>query len=116
MAEYVDAMSVKELQNGQMKGMELNGNKVLVAKTGGQFYAASNICPHMKATLSAGSLKGTIVTCPRHASQFDLKDGQVVRWTNWSGLKLSVSKLFRGPRPLSIYPTKVEGDRLKVEL
>ena len=29
-----------------------------------------------------GKLDGTIVTCPRHYSQFDLADGRVVRWTD----------------------------------
>lgn len=116
MAEYTDAIGIEELQDGQMKGVELGGKKLLVARSGGQFYAASDVCPHMKARLSAGSLKGTTVTCPRHGSQFDLKDGRVVRWTDWSGMKLSLSKLFRGPRALPTYRTQIEGERLKVEL
>ncbi|MFW6150971.1 MAG: Rieske (2Fe-2S) protein [Chloroflexota bacterium] len=116
MADYMDAMSTQDLQDGQMKAVELKGNDILVARSGDQFYAASNVCPHMKARLSGGTLDGSIVSCPRHASRFDLRDGHVVRWTDWSGLKFALVKMFRSPRPLPTYKTRVEGDRLKIEV
>jgi 3-phenylpropionate/trans-cinnamate dioxygenase ferredoxin subunit len=116
MAEYTDAMSVKELQDGQMKGIELKGKNILIARVDEQFYAASNICPHMKGRLSGGSLKGTVVTCPRHASQFDLKDGHVVRWTRFSGVALKLNNVLRSPRPLQVFPVLVEGDRVMVNI
>ena len=116
MAEFIDAMGAGDLKDGQMKSITLNGQELLVARVGGTYYAASNICPHLGGKLARGSLKGTVVTCPRHASQFDLKDGHVVRWTDWSGIKLALSKLVRGPRPLPVYRTKVEGERVLVEI
>jgi 3-phenylpropionate/trans-cinnamate dioxygenase ferredoxin subunit len=116
MAEFIDALGTKDLKDGQMTAITVQGKELLVARVVDRFYAASNICPHMGGKLARGSLKGTVVTCPRHASQFDLKDGRVVRWTNWSGFKLALSKLFRGPRPLPIYPTRVEKERVLVEI
>jgi 3-phenylpropionate/trans-cinnamate dioxygenase ferredoxin subunit len=70
----------------------------------------------MGGRLAEGKLEGTVVTCPRHGSRFDLADGRVLRWTEWSGLVLAVAKVFKSPRPLEIYATRLEGDRVMVEV
>ena len=114
MAEYT--LKTGEMKDGEMRSASVGGKEILVARAAGQFYAASNICPHLAGRLSAGSLEGTVVTCPRHRSQFDLRDGHVVRWTTWSGFQLALSKLFRPPRSLKTYPVKIEGDTVKVEI
>jgi 3-phenylpropionate/trans-cinnamate dioxygenase ferredoxin subunit len=114
--EYIQVCNSTDIQNGRMKSFSVRGREILIAKVENKIYAASGKCPHMSASLDKGALKGTIITCPRHASQFDLKDGHVVRWTNWSGIKLAVSKTVKSPRPLRIYAVKVEGDRVLVEI
>jgi 3-phenylpropionate/trans-cinnamate dioxygenase ferredoxin subunit len=116
MAEYTMALKTDELKNGEMRGIFIGGKDILLAKIDDQFYATSNECPHMRAKLAQGTLDGMIVTCPKHASQFDLKDGHVVRWTNLSGTKLAMSKLFRSSRPLQTYPVKTEGDSVLVKI
>ena len=114
MAQFIDLIGTEDLKDGQMKGVTAGGRSVLVARVNGNFFAASNICPHLRGRLSNGRLNGTIVTCPRHGSRFDLKDGHVVRWTTWSGPLLAASNVFRSPRPLPVYKTRTEGDRLEV--
>jgi 3-phenylpropionate/trans-cinnamate dioxygenase ferredoxin subunit len=66
--------------------------------------------------LANGRLEGTVVTCPRHGSRFDLRDGSVIRWTDFSGLGLRLAKTLRSPRPLQTYPVRVEDGRLLVDL
>lgn len=46
----------------------------------------------------------------------DLADGRVVRWTDWTGLKLSLVRMMRSPRPLKTYLVKLEGDRIMAEM
>jgi 3-phenylpropionate/trans-cinnamate dioxygenase ferredoxin subunit len=116
MSNYVVAGKKAELRKGQMKAVSIAGQEILLANTERGIYAATNICPHMKGRLNKGTLKGTIVTCPKHASRFDLRDGHVVRWTNWSGVMRTIGKVFRSPRPLKTYRTEVKGDRIMVEL
>jgi nitrite reductase/ring-hydroxylating ferredoxin subunit len=41
----------------------------------GRLCAIADVCPHAGATLSEGELDGTVLTCPRHGSQFDVRDG-----------------------------------------
>jgi 3-phenylpropionate/trans-cinnamate dioxygenase ferredoxin subunit len=94
----------------------VEGREILLSKVGDNYYSADNSCPHMGGNLSHGKLDGTIVTCPRHHSQFDLKDGHVIRWTDWNGLKLSLGKILRSPRPLNTYNVKIEGEKIMVDL
>ena len=116
MAKLVEVLQKSDLQEGTMKAVKVRGKELLVARVGNSYYAASNLCPHLKARLSNGTLRGTAVTCPHHFSQFDLKNGSVVRWTNWTGSKLALIKLFRQPRPLTTYRVQVEGERVLVEV
>jgi nitrite reductase/ring-hydroxylating ferredoxin subunit len=47
-----------------------------VYHVGGRLYALEDRCPHAGAMLSGGDLEGTVVTCPGHGSQFDVRDGE----------------------------------------
>jgi 3-phenylpropionate/trans-cinnamate dioxygenase ferredoxin subunit len=105
-----------DITEGTMKRIEIENNEVLLARVGGQFYAIDSRCPHMGGDLSQGKLQGTVVTCPRHSSQFDLKDGHVVRWLKGAGLLSAVGKLMKSPRPIRTYKVEVRDDSLLVEI
>ena len=45
----------------------------------GDLHAIADVCPHAGAELSSGELFGTVLTCPRHGSQFDVCTGRRVR-------------------------------------
>lgn len=113
---YVPVGKVNEIPSGAMKRFAVSGREILVARVADRYYAANSICPHMGADLSRGTLEGTILTCPRHASKFDLLDGRVTRWTDWTGVKSRVSRMFRSPRPITVYRVRIEGDGILVEL
>jgi 3-phenylpropionate/trans-cinnamate dioxygenase ferredoxin subunit len=116
MANFVETLKAGDLKDGQMKEVKAGGRDVLLAKVGGKFYAVENTCPHMGGKLAQGKLEGTVVTCPLHGSQFALKDGSVVRWTNWPGVIVAVTKLMRRPRAIKTYQVKIEGDKVLVEV
>jgi 3-phenylpropionate/trans-cinnamate dioxygenase ferredoxin subunit len=116
MSEFVEIPGASELKNGGMKMFRLGDHEFLLARVDGTFYAADNRCPHMGGNLSSGRLEKTVVTCPRHHSQFDLADGHVIRWTDYSGFKLSMAKIMKSPRTLKIYKTKTEGGTIMVEV
>jgi 3-phenylpropionate/trans-cinnamate dioxygenase ferredoxin subunit len=116
MNEFVEVPGGNELKSGQMKMFNLGKREILLARVGDAFYAADNRCPHMGGILSQGKVEKTIVTCPRHHSQFDLIDGHVVRWTDWSGIKLSFGRMLKSPRPVKTYKAKLEGGKVMVEV
>ena len=70
----------------------------------------------MGGNLSQGKLEGTLVTCPKHNSQFDLKDGRVVRWLKGSGFVSAVGKALKSPRLLVTYNVKAQDDKIIMEI
>jgi 3-phenylpropionate/trans-cinnamate dioxygenase ferredoxin subunit len=111
---FTEVARTGDLDDGAMKMVLMKDRDILLARVGDRYYAAENRCPHMGGNLSGGTLTGTVVTCPRHHSQFDLTDGRMVGWTDWTGIKLTVAKLARHPRPLQTYEVKIENDRILV--
>jgi 3-phenylpropionate/trans-cinnamate dioxygenase ferredoxin subunit len=116
MGDFVEAGKTSEFKDGTMKKLQVQGQEILLARVGGRYYAVSNRCPHLGGDLSGGKLEGTVVTCPRHASQFDLRDGKVVRWLKDSGLFSAVGKALKSSRPLKTYNMKIEGDVILLEV
>ncbi len=62
-----------------MKAVNAGGKLILLANLEGTYYAIGNRCMHMACTLTNGKLKGDIVECPCHGSQYNVKTGAVVR-------------------------------------
>lgn len=105
-----------ELADGAMKHAPTEKGEVLVARVGGNYYVANNRCPHMGGRLSQGTLEGTVVTCPLHGSQFDLKDGKMVRWLKGSGVMSSIGKALKSPKNLTVYKAQVKDGQITIEL
>jgi 3-phenylpropionate/trans-cinnamate dioxygenase ferredoxin subunit len=114
--EFVEVLGLNDLKDGELRGLTVRGRALLVAKVAGRIHAADDRCPHMGASLSKGKLDGTVVTCPRHHSRFDLSDGRLVQWTGWSGWKARLAKAVRSPRAIVTHRVKVEGGRVWVEI
>jgi 3-phenylpropionate/trans-cinnamate dioxygenase ferredoxin subunit len=115
MGEFTEVSEIDELKNGTMKSVNVAGRQILLARVGDKYYAVDNLCPHMKGNLSQGKLEGTVVTCPLHGSQFDISNGQVVRWLK-GGLMSKVGKAIKPSKDLTVYNVKVEDGKVLVEV
>jgi nitrite reductase/ring-hydroxylating ferredoxin subunit len=69
---------VRDLQPGQVKLVHLDGQAVAVYNVADSFYATQDECTHAAGPLSEGDLDGNVITCPWHASCFDVTDGKVL--------------------------------------
>ncbi len=116
MTEFIRVAAVTDLKSGSMRKISAAGHDLLLARAGDRFYCTDAYCPHLGGDLSKGILTGTVLTCPLHHSQFDISDGHVLRWTDLKGTVLIAAMNQRPPRPLVIYPVKVEGDEVLVTL
>jgi 3-phenylpropionate/trans-cinnamate dioxygenase ferredoxin subunit len=116
MGTFMEAGKIGEFQDGTRKKVMIQGHEILLAMIENKYYAVSNRCSHLGGDLSAGKLDGTIITCPKHGSRFDLRDGKVVRWLKGSGVFSAVGRALKSPRPLDTYNIRAEGDRVMVEI
>ncbi len=114
MSKVVDVGAVNDFNEGTMKSVTVEGEDILLARVEDRYYAVGNICPHLQARLSEGTLEGYIVTCPRHGSQFDVRTGENIRWLKGSGLASSLAKVVKPPRPLKSYTTEIRDGRITI--
>ena len=64
-----------EIPEGEGRAFPLNGTLVAVVRREGEYFAITDSCPHMGASLASGYLEGCDVICPWHAWKFCVKDG-----------------------------------------
>ena len=116
MGSFIPVGMTGEFNDGTMKAIIAQKHEILIARIGNKYYAVDNHCPHMGGKLSEGKLQGTVVTYPKHGSQFDLIDGRVVRWLKGTGLISKVGTILKSPRPLNKYRVKIEDDKILIEI
>ena len=115
-SKLIPVAKASEFPSGTMREIVHQGRRILLARVGDDFFATQARCNHLGGPLPRGTLEGTVVTCPWHGSQYDLRDGRVLRWTDWSGAALAFTRLVRPPRPLVTYKVRRDGDNILVEL
>jgi 3-phenylpropionate/trans-cinnamate dioxygenase ferredoxin subunit len=107
--EYLEVGKTSEITEGTMKAYIVNGNDILIANYGGEYYAIGGKCTHMNGDLSKGKLDGKIVTCPKHGSKFDITTGESIL-----GPKIGFLKLKTKNEPS--YKVKIEGDTISINI
>ncbi len=105
--EYMRVADTAELPSNKMIMVVVGGKEVLLVNVDGSYYAIANKCTHAGGSLVKGTLDGNIVTCPRHASQFDIKTGKAVRGAKIGFIKVNV-------KDEACYTVKVEGTDILV--
>ena len=78
MSREIDIAKVDELQDGEMKGVEVEGLKILLIRLEGKFYAIGGECSHYGGPLAEGVLCGEEVTCPWHQARYLAKTGDLL--------------------------------------
>ncbi len=68
-------IAAEELLPGTMRCQMVAGRRILLAHTGGRFFAVDEMCSHEEWTLCNGALQGETVKCSLHGSRFDLNTG-----------------------------------------
>ncbi|MEN6398874.1 MAG: Rieske 2Fe-2S domain-containing protein [Rectinema sp.] len=74
-------LSVRDLQAQNIPEelqKQLQNKELLICNAGGTFYALDRRCTHKNAALEKGTLDGTILTCPAHCAQFDVRTGEAL--------------------------------------
>jgi nitrite reductase/ring-hydroxylating ferredoxin subunit/uncharacterized membrane protein len=78
-ADWTPVLDESELQEGEAKSVSAGGNQVLLYRFAGEICSLSDVCNHAGGPLHEGDIDGLGITCPWHASRFDLTDGSVLR-------------------------------------
>ena len=101
--EFVTVIKTNEIPVDAVKAIDVRGTRIAVANVGGTYYAFDDACSHEQCSLTdEGDLTGTTITCTCHGSQFDVSTGKVLAPP--------------ATVPVRVYPTRIEGDALQIEV
>jgi toluene monooxygenase system ferredoxin subunit len=74
--------SLDDLWSGEMVGLDVDGNTILLVNVDDHIYAYSDACPHQKSRLSEGSLTGKTLRCATHHWEFAVCTGRGINPRN----------------------------------
>jgi 3-phenylpropionate/trans-cinnamate dioxygenase ferredoxin subunit len=101
-AGFQRACALSDLSEGSALGVEIEGEPVCLALSGGEVYAIRDECSHAEVMLSHGEVEDGTIECWLHGSQFDLSTGEPL------GLPAT--------EPVPVYPVKIDGDDVLVDV
>lgn len=93
--------NLADLWSGEMMGLEVNGECIVLVNVDNRIYAYADVCPHQKSRLSEGTLTNKVLRCGRHHWEFDACSGSGVNPRNAC---------------LKLFPIKVDGEDILVEI
>lgn len=98
---FVSLLSSSEVLEGELKVIPTKHMNLIVTRFLGKVYAFEDACSHDGEEISCGKLEGSVITCPRHFAQFDIRTGEVLA--------------FPATEPLVIFPTREVNDTVEVD-
>ena len=99
---WIDIVSKDDVPEDDVMGIDINAKSIALYQVDGEIFATDNICTHGNARLCDGFLEGHEIECPLHQGKFDIRNG-----------KAMCAPL---TEDIQIYPVKIEGGRVYVEI
>ena len=80
MALRVRVCKLADVVDNEVRAFKVKGVTwpVIVTRVDGLLYASAGVCPHEDVGLADGDLEGTLLRCPGHSYEFDLRTGRCV--------------------------------------
>ena len=101
-AGFVLSLKARDVNPGDVVATEVQGAPIAIANVAGTYYAFDDLCTHEQCSLADGELSGTTIACMCHGAEFDVRTGQVLAPP--------------APSSIKVYPVRVDGDLIHVEM
>jgi ferredoxin-NADP reductase/nitrite reductase/ring-hydroxylating ferredoxin subunit len=83
-SQFKKAANKKELKEGALLRVELEGKPILLAMVKDKIYAMDAVCSHEGGPLEDGTLNGYELKCPWHYAIFDVRNAKASEETDWA--------------------------------
>lgn len=102
MPAFVKVARTDDFAPGQAKRIDIAGRSLAIFNLGGCYHAIDDACNHRGGPLSEGQVEDDAVVCPWHGARFRISTGELLGPP--------------GRGAVRIYPTRVNGQDVEVEL
>ena len=102
MSNWTDVAAEADLFEGAGIPVAPGGRDIALFAVEGEVFATDNLCTHGNAKLCDGFVEGHEIECPFHQGRFDLRTGDAT--------------LPPCTQPIKVWPAKVEGGRVLLDL
>ncbi len=102
MSGFRTAARLSEIPETGLLPVEVEGVRIVIAKSADGIHALHDECSHEEFPLSDGELEGNQVVCLLHGARFDIETG--------------AARALPAVKPVRVYECRVEGDEIQVRL
>lgn len=95
-------IALDQFPPGSKRAFKVGDRRVALCNVEGQLHAIDDVCPHAGASMAAGPLRGTTLTCPLHGIAFDVTNGAPICPKNMD--------------PMQSFPVFVNAGQVEVEV
>ncbi len=95
MSEWLRIGRLEEFPAGGARSVRVGARRMAIFRVGEEWFALEDVCPHMRARLSEGSVSGLEVTCGWHGWRFDLRSGRSLT-KSWASVRTGAIRVEAG--------------------
>lgn len=96
MSQWLYVADVEQINAEQLLTFCVQGEELLVYRTGDNYHIYANRCPHQAVPLSNGYLVRGAIVCRLHGAKFDLQTGGCLRSPAYENLRAYPSEVCNG--------------------
>ena len=98
---YRDVFDATTLNDGELKGIDVDGHRVLIARVDGEYVAVANRCGMTPLPLEFSTLQRAELRCSWHGCRYDVRTG---------------NRLDGGGDRLAVFPVRVEDGMVRIAI
>jgi 3-phenylpropionate/trans-cinnamate dioxygenase ferredoxin component len=102
MPQWTAVCPIDDIDDEDVARFDHAGRTYAVYRVGEKVYATDGLCTHEQVHLCDGLVMDHVIECPKHNGRFDIRDGRALSAPACVNLK--------------IYPAKLEGGQIWVEV
>jgi 3-phenylpropionate/trans-cinnamate dioxygenase ferredoxin component len=102
MPQWTAVCPIDDIDDEDVARFDHAGRTYAVYRVGEKVYATDGLCTHEQVHLCDGLVMEHVIECPKHNGRFDIRDGRALSAPACVNLK--------------IYPAKLEGGQIWVEV
>jgi 3-phenylpropionate/trans-cinnamate dioxygenase ferredoxin component len=103
MAQWIEVCAKDDIDAEDVLRFDYDGNTYAIYRSpDDEFFATDGLCTHEKVHLAGGLVMDEIIECPKHNGRFNYKTGAA------KGAPVCID--------LRTYPTRLQGDRVLIEI